>query len=127
MRDYVLIVDDDPDVGSLMHSALTLFGLQARNATNGKQALDMVREQPPSAIILDLLMPSMSGFSTLTHLQNDPVGRGIPVILISGLVETGSSMKQFPGVVGVMRKSDFSLDDLLNMLARAGLEDTRPN
>ena len=121
MSDYVLIVDDDPDVRMIMHTALSLFGVPSRNASNGRQALDMVREHPPRAIILDLLMPTMSGFSTLHHLQADPVGRSIPVILVSGLVDDRQAVN-LPGVVGVMRKGDFSLDDLLDMLALAGLD-----
>lgn len=126
MSDYVLIVDDDPDVQRIMHSALTLFGVPSRNAANGVQALDIVREQPPCAIILDLLMPTMSGFSTLRRLQSDPVGRSIPVILVSGLFEHREALS-FPGVVGVMRKGDFSLDNLFDLLALAGLEQARLN
>ena len=127
MHDYVLIVDDDPDVRSFMSSSIDLYGMAARNAADGQQALAMIREQPPSAIILDLLMPAMSGFSTLSHLQNDPTSRSIPVIVVSGLAAAGGDVQRLPGVVGVMRKAAFSLDDLFTMLNKAGLKGARAN
>ena len=119
---YILVVDDDPDVCNLILEVLHLLGCEARKAVDGQQALQMVEEHPPQAIVLDLMMPTLNGFLTLTRLQKDQKLRAIPIILLSGLAETNCSIHKLPGVVGVMRKGDFSVDGLRTLLGRAGIE-----
>ncbi len=121
MTDYVLVVDDDPDVRNMIVEALCLFGLEVRNAGDGQQALAMMRENPPQAILLDLMMPTLNGFSTLTRLQRDRALRVVPIILLSGLADNVPSIRQLPGVVGVLCKGDFSMDGLRAALKHAGV------
>jgi CheY-like chemotaxis protein len=116
--EYVLVVDDYPDVRRLVVQLLATMGVEARQAANGKQALDMIGEETPRAIVLDLMMPVMSGFAMLTQLYNRKPGRTIPVILLSGVADS-SQMKMLPGVVGVLKKGTFSVEDLRALLLRA--------
>lgn len=120
MEGYILVVDDDPDVRGLLVTALRLFGLTSQNAIDGQQALDLIRTQRPRAILLDLMMPTCNGFSTLTRIQQDRALRGIPVILMSGL-SGNEALQHLPGVVGVMRKGEFSVEGLQRLLSRAGI------
>jgi CheY-like chemotaxis protein len=114
-NDYVLVVDDHPDVRRLIVDVLDATGIVAREAVNGEQALRMVDEQLPRAIVLDIMMPVMNGFTLLTHLYSRKPDRTIPVILLSGVADD-RQMRALPGVVGVLRKGGFSVDELQAMM-----------
>ncbi len=121
MSDYILVVDDDPDVRRLISDVLRLFGLRGRHAVNGAEALALVYENPPRAIVLDVMMPVLDGLSLLTLLQRSRRGRHIPIILLSGLGDEAQRLRHLPGVVAVMCKSDFSLDTFRTTLRQAGV------
>lgn len=121
MEEYVLVVDDDPNVTTLVVDALSLFGLNARFATNGLEALEEIEKNPPQAIVLDLMMPGMDGFTTITRLQRKAAIRHIPIIILSGIADASEDIKNLPGVVGVIRKGDFSIARLSLLLGQAGM------
>ncbi len=80
----ILVVDDDRIDRRLVSAALTKRGLRIRTADDGAEALRLVAESPPAAIVLDLMMPVMDGFTFLKHLGQDPVWRQIPVVVMTG-------------------------------------------
>lgn len=121
MSDHILVVDDDPEVRTLVFDAMEMLGFAAQKAVNGKEALDMARSDPPRAIILDLMMPVMDGFTTVAHLQGSKKLRHIPIILLSALTDSDPNIRRLPGVVGVMNKGQFSIDKLRLLLAEAGV------
>jgi PAS domain S-box-containing protein len=79
----VLVVDDDPAVVDLLSRNLAREGYRVRFALNGRDALALARELRPRLVTLDVMMPSMDGWSVLTALKADPVTRAIPVVMIS--------------------------------------------
>jgi signal transduction histidine kinase/DNA-binding response OmpR family regulator len=79
----VLVVEDDPDARRFAADALGDRGLQVVTAVNGREALDRLAEGTPGAIVLDLMMPVMDGFTLLEHLGRDPVWRQIPVVVMT--------------------------------------------
>ena len=79
----ILAVDDDPAVLDLLSRNLAREGYTVRTAANGAAALALARELRPKLITLDVMMPSMDGWSVLTALKADPVTREIPVVMIS--------------------------------------------
>lgn len=117
---YILIVDDDQSVCSLLTDALNLMNLKSRAVHNGEDALVEVRGDPPKGIILDLMMPIMDGFATLKHLRDDPVGKNIPVIVMSAIADD-RRMTSLPGVRGVLRKGSFTLSGFREVMENAGL------
>lgn len=121
MSGYVLVVDDNPDVQNLVLEVLKLFDISGEKAANGQEALDKIAANRPAAIVLDLMMPEMDGFSTLAYLQSRRESRGIPIILLSAVISPGDKLKSMPGVVGVMEKSMFSVDGLRHLLKEAGV------
>jgi CheY-like chemotaxis protein len=121
MRDYILVVDDDPEVRSLVVNMLKMMGMEGRKAVNGEHALKLIDEHPPRAIVLDLIMPVMDGFLTLTKLQTNQRSRHIPIILMSALTGNEHHVKKLPGVIGVMPKSQFSIDEFQLLLTQAGI------
>ena len=79
----VLIVEDDPDVGSLMDLILRQKGHRTRLVDSGEAALDACERYPPDLVLLDLTLPSMDGFAVARSLQAHPRTREIPFIFIS--------------------------------------------
>jgi signal transduction histidine kinase/CheY-like chemotaxis protein len=80
---FVLVVDDDPNIRSLLQQELTEAGYMVRLAEDGRKALALIREETPGLIILDVMMPEMNGFDVAAVLKNDPATMDIPIIILS--------------------------------------------
>lgn len=79
----VLVVDDDPNIRRMIVAALKRDGYDFLEAPNGREALDMMRAEHPNVVVLDLMMPILSGWDVLRERADDPNLRSIPVIIIS--------------------------------------------
>jgi signal transduction histidine kinase/DNA-binding response OmpR family regulator len=79
----VLVVDDDPNIRSLLQQELTEAGYRVRLAEDGRKALTLIREETPGLVILDVMMPEMNGFDVAAVLKNDPATMDIPIIILS--------------------------------------------
>jgi CheY-like chemotaxis protein/anti-sigma regulatory factor (Ser/Thr protein kinase) len=79
----VLVVDDDPDSRELLQRTLESEGFSVVTASTGEEGLELARELKPSLITLDVLMPSMDGWSVLQEVKADPELEHIPVMMIS--------------------------------------------
>ena len=82
-RPLILAIDDDPAVLDILTRNLTREGYAVRTATNGEEGVALARTLQPRLITLDVMMPSMDGWSVLTALKADPTTFGIPVVMIS--------------------------------------------
>lgn len=83
-RASVLVVDDDASIRRMMIAALKRSDdYEFLEAGNGREALELMRRDRPSAVVLDLMMPIMSGFDVLQERATDPALRSIPVIIVS--------------------------------------------
>ena len=83
----VLIIEDDRFLSTLIKTRLDKEGFQVRQAFDGSEALTVLREQVSDCIVLDLIMPKMSGFEFLETLSQDPALSKIPVIVLSNLAQ----------------------------------------
>ncbi|TDU26399.1 response regulator receiver domain-containing protein [Panacagrimonas perspica] len=81
----VLVVDDEFGITEVLDALLTDAGHHVRRAINGRQALELVHEQRPDLILLDMMMPIMDGPTTLKAIRSDPQSASTPVILMSSL------------------------------------------
>ncbi len=79
----VLVVDDDPNIRSLLQQELSEAGYAVRLAEDGRKALALIREETPGLVILDVMMPEMNGFDVAAVLKNDPATMDIPIIILS--------------------------------------------
>lgn len=94
--DYkILIVDDVMSNVLLLKVLLTNEKFQIATASNGKQALEKVEKENPDLILLDVMMPDMSGFEVSQHLKEKPETADIPIIFLTALNSTADIVKGF--------------------------------
>jgi DNA-binding response OmpR family regulator len=79
----VLVVDDDANLRELVRQQLTERGYEVRQAADGNEAIRMTRQRKPDLIILDVMMPGISGFDVAAVLKSDPETSTIPIIILS--------------------------------------------
>jgi PAS domain S-box-containing protein len=113
----VLVVDDDPDARSRLRTVLERDDWAVSEASNGQEALASVDQATPLAILLDLTMPVMDGFSFLEALRQRPGGADIPVIVLSARDLTQVDRERLSSADKVLRKGDVDLRDLPEQLA----------
>ncbi len=92
-RSKVLVVDDNPTNVELISVQLRPFNYDIRKAFDGEEALARVKESAPDLILLDLMMPRMSGYEVCKILKNDPSTRLIPIIIVTALRELDDKIK----------------------------------
>lgn len=83
----LLLVDDDAQIHDLLGAMLTRDGYRVLHASNGREAVARARGDRPAAILLDIMMPQIDGWTVLSELKNDPGLSSIPVIIVSMLDE----------------------------------------
>jgi two-component system phosphate regulon response regulator PhoB len=89
----ILVVDDEPDIVALVVYHLAKAGYRVSSAAAGPDALQMARRERPSLIVLDLMLPGMSGFEILEELRADDNTRGIAVLMLTARKEEPDRIK----------------------------------
>ena len=100
----VLVVDDNQQNRELLQAYLDDVDCQTIPAEDGPEALDIIAKDPPDLILLDVMMPKMSGFEVCRRLKNDPKNSEIPIIMVTALNEFGD----------IERGIDSGTDDFLS-------------
>ena len=109
----ILVVDDTPENLAILTSMLVERGYLVRPAINGEVALRAIERNAPDLILLDIMMPKMSGFEVCESLKADEQTRDIPVIFISALHKVADKVKAFAlGGVDYITKP-FQLEEVL--------------
>jgi CheY-like chemotaxis protein len=108
----VLLVDDEPEALQLFARMLSSAERSYRvlRATNGEQALDLLRERRPDVMLLDLIMPGMDGFQVLHEKEGDAAIREIPVVVVSSRDPTNRPVVS--NTLTVTRSGGLSAHDL---------------
>lgn len=81
-RGRILVVDDDPWIGELLTTRLTILGYQVYVVRDGQAALARIPEFEPDAIVLDVNMPNVDGFTTLERIGREKLSR-LPVLMLT--------------------------------------------
>lgn len=79
----IMIVDDEPDVVHLMEDMLKSYNMEVVTAYDGIGALDLAEQENPDLILLDIMMPMMSGYEVCEQLKANPQTKDIPVVCVS--------------------------------------------
>jgi len=99
----VLLVDDNEQNLELLTAYVEELGCRLALARDGVEAMDMVTKEPPDLVLLDVMMPRMSGFQVCTKLKGTPAYRDIPIVMVTALNEVND----------VERAVDSGADDFL--------------
>jgi DNA-binding response OmpR family regulator len=113
-RPLVLVVEDDPALGDIIVTALKDDGLDARLAQDGDEAMRVVDDLAPSAMVLDLMMPRRDGFSVLRELRADGRISRLPIVVVTAIF--GLSERLYATELGAADyvTKPFDLDDLVS-------------
>ncbi len=82
----ILVVDDEPTIRSLVKELLVTAGYDAVFAPDGALAIDLVQKLRPDLIVLDIVMPWMSGIEVIQEIRQDSRLKDIPILIISGCI-----------------------------------------
>jgi adenylate cyclase len=89
----VLVVEDDPDMAAFLERLLTAAGMSVDHALDGIDGLSHVRARAPDLILLDVMLPDMSGFEICQRLKADPATALVPIVLITALEDHASRVR----------------------------------
>lgn len=89
----VLIVDDNPNNLKVLAQQIKGAGWKVAIAKNGRTAIDLAQQNPPTLILLDVIMPELDGFETCKQLKSLPETKDIPVIFMTALNDTNNKVK----------------------------------
>jgi CheY-like chemotaxis protein len=113
----ILLVEDSRFLRIAGERALSRLGHQVIGVGDGNEALRVVRETPPELILLDMMLPKMSGPEVLEILKKDSATRHIPVIVLSGLSQKNEAKLLQSGAAAYFEKSEKMWDQGLGGLA----------
>jgi two-component system phosphate regulon response regulator PhoB len=113
----ILIADDDPDVLELLRFRLNQEGYETAIATNGEEALALVRERSPDACILDVRMPKLDGLSVVRAMREDDGSSEIPVLLLTASVADRNVARGLDAGANDYMAKPFAHDELKKRVA----------
>ena len=117
MSHKILIVEDDDFLRSLAVTKLEKETFTVFMAPNGQDGLTVAQKELPDLIILDLMLPIMSGFDVLAQLKGSDATKGIKVIVFSNLGEESDIKKCLDmGANDYLVKANFTLDELVDKI-----------
>ncbi len=109
----ILIVDDEDDLRNALNVALTNAGYTTFTAANGAEGLKIALAEKPDLILLDIMMPNMSGHETLKELRKNDWGKAVPVLFLTNM-DDATNISQGFGLKGngYIIKSNTSLEEI---------------
>ncbi len=122
----VLVVEDDESTREFVRLTLEQEGCTVVEAENGRVGLERVAEDPPSLILLDLLMPEVDGFEFLEALRARPEGSDIPVVVVTAMeLDDADRARLNGGVERILEKGETLQDELRVSIRQAVPEGSR--
>ena len=119
----VLAIDDDKSATDLIQLILESEGYRVLKANDGKHGVEIAVREHPDLIILDIVMPEMSGFDVAQELKQIPASRDIPIIILTSMdIDETEQAELSEFVSGLMKKGAFTKRDLLREIAHIGPE-----
>ncbi len=113
----VLLVEDDKFLSSLLKNRLEKEGIIVYLAEDGEIAFEALRQQNPDLVLLDIILPKKTGFEFLEEIQQNPLFKNKPVIIISQLgQEADVSRGKELGAIEYFVKAQTSIEDLVKKI-----------
>ena len=83
----ILVVDDDPEIVTMLSTRLTKRGYKVSTANDGHRALELAKRDRPDLMLLDVMMPGKSGWEVARALKQDPATQGIKIVMVTAIGE----------------------------------------
>jgi CheY-like chemotaxis protein len=116
----ILVVDDDPKAVELIAVRILDLASIVLRAYGGREAIDVARRELPDLIVLDLMMPEVSGFDVVSALQENPDTARIPILVVTAKHITPEDRDRLSGyVMAIMEKANFDRDRFIAEVRRA--------
>ena len=119
MAKKVLIVDDEPQMLSLLSTRLRSESYNVITAVSGEDCLTKAEEEQPDLILLDVLLPGMSGFEVSKRLKKNPRTKDIPIIMVTALIGDEASKKSLESGAIYFVSKPFDTQTLLSEISEA--------
>jgi DNA-binding response OmpR family regulator len=118
MSHSILIADDEPNIVLSLEFLLEEAGYRVRVARDGQEAIDAVAIEPPDLILLDVMLPRLSGFDVCQRIRANPAWRGIRVVMLSAKGREVEVHKGLALGADAYVTKPFAINDLLAEVAR---------
>jgi two-component system alkaline phosphatase synthesis response regulator PhoP len=83
----ILVVDDDPEIVTMLNTRLTKRGYAVSTAADGNRAIELAKREKPDLVLLDVMMPGKSGWEVARALKQDPVTQHVKIVMVSAIGE----------------------------------------
>lgn len=114
----ILIVEDERNMREALTEAFVDGGFEVLVEEDGESVADVVKEQSPDIVLLDIILPKKDGFEVLSELKEDNETRKVPVILSTNLSDPSDIQKALDlGATTYLVKSNYSLDDIVKKVS----------
>jgi DNA-binding response OmpR family regulator len=115
MSKKILVVEDELALSQVLSDRFIEEGFEVQTAADGEEGLQKATTWQPDLVLLDIVMPKMDGMTMLHKLRADPVGKTMPVILLTNLSDTEDVYDAMAnGVYDFLVKSHWDLEDLIH-------------
>jgi CheY-like chemotaxis protein len=114
-----LVIDDDPMVVEMISEVIGSFGYDVITARGGQEGIEKAFETLPDVLIVDLMMPKVSGFQVISTLKSDPRTIKMPVIVCTAKDMQADELDYLnDNALTVLQKGEFSKEDLMEILGK---------
>jgi EAL domain-containing protein (putative c-di-GMP-specific phosphodiesterase class I) len=114
----ILVVDDEEPVRRLLRDCLELDGYEVREAADAMQAIERIGEQLPDCVLLDVMMPGMSGLKLLERLRQDPRTAGLPVMMLTAATDDDTTWTGWANGASCYVPKPFDIDHMLDWVSK---------
>jgi CheY-like chemotaxis protein len=113
MSKKILVVDDEPAILNLVENRLRANGYDVVTAADGEEGVQKAKAENPDLILLDIMMPKMSGCEAAVLIQDDPKTKDIPIIMLTALVSKNEESKRVQYRLNICIAKPFDNQDLV--------------
>lgn len=115
----ILLAEDELPFRQIYRDALHMYGYEVIEAEDGEEAIQLIEQSPPDLVLLDIVLPKLSGFDVLTKLKQSPATKNIPVVVYSVLNDQPSIERAIAlGADGFTVKGETPAFEVLNKVRR---------
>ena len=115
----ILIIEDEEIISNLLAKKLSQVGYEVKTAFNGQEGLEILEQEKPDLVLIDIVMPKKDGFETISEVKGDPTLKDIPIIIISNSgqpVELDKAKEM--GVNDWLIKTDFDPQEVIQKVKK---------